>query len=133
MAQKSAVARGFPDDMGTYSMVSSIWTSAFALGSFVGPTASGALYEVVGFEWAMAFTAGWNTAVFILLLVSIMAERFSRDKEGERKGLFQKVEKGSYGSVQREEEKEVFTSQAEALLHSQDGCQTLRARNMSKE
>ena len=40
-AQRSAVARGFPDDMTTYSLISSIWTAAFALGAFVGPTAVG--------------------------------------------------------------------------------------------
>ena len=40
-AQRSAVARGFPDDMTTYSLISSIWTAAFALGAFVGPTVAG--------------------------------------------------------------------------------------------
>ena len=40
-AQRSAVARGFPDDMSTYSLISSIWTAAFALGAFVGPTVAG--------------------------------------------------------------------------------------------
>ena len=40
-AQTSAVANGFPDGITTYALVSSIWTSAFALGSFVGPSAAG--------------------------------------------------------------------------------------------
>ena len=40
-AQKSAVSRGFPDNLTTYALISSIWTSTFALGAFVGPTAAG--------------------------------------------------------------------------------------------
>ena len=43
-AQRSAVAGGFPDNLTTYAMVSSIWTSAFALGAFVGPTPAGRDY-----------------------------------------------------------------------------------------
>jgi MFS family permease len=43
-AQASAVASGFPDSITTYALVSSIWTSAFALGAFVGPTAAGKLF-----------------------------------------------------------------------------------------
>ena len=41
LAQKSALMSGFPDNLATYSLVSSIWTSSFALGAFVGPTAAG--------------------------------------------------------------------------------------------
>ena len=40
-AQKAALAHGFPDYLSTYSLVSSLWTSTFALGAFVGPVASG--------------------------------------------------------------------------------------------
>ena len=40
-AQRSAVTEGFPDNLSTYAMISSLWTSSFALGAFVGPTASG--------------------------------------------------------------------------------------------
>merc|ERR1719431_114704 len=104
-AQKSAVSRGFPNDVSTYSMVSSIWTSAFALGSFVGPTASGALYEVVGFEWAMVFTAGWNMAVFLLLLASILVDMMGR--KGEKEVLYQRIDGEAYGSI-KGEDKEAF-------------------------
>ena len=38
---RSARAHGFPDTVATYSLISSIWTSSFALGAFVGPTAAG--------------------------------------------------------------------------------------------
>jgi len=71
-AQRSAVSGGFPDNLTTYALVSSLWTSAFALGAFVGPTAAGALYDAVGFEWSTLFTVGWNAAVFIAALSSLL-------------------------------------------------------------
>ena len=40
-AQKAALAKGYPDNLTTYALVSSIWTSTFALGAFVGPTVAG--------------------------------------------------------------------------------------------
>jgi len=75
-AQTSAVASGFPDNINTYALVSSIWTSAFALGAFVGPTAAGTLYEVVGFEWSTMFTVGWNVAVFVAAFNGLLAVGF---------------------------------------------------------
>jgi len=62
-AQTAAVARGFPDSITTYAMVSSIWTSAFAFGAFVGPTVAGALYDGVGFEWSLLFPVVCNLVV----------------------------------------------------------------------
>jgi hypothetical protein len=38
---RSARLHGFPNTVETYSLVSSIWTSAFALGAFLGPTSVG--------------------------------------------------------------------------------------------
>ena len=40
-AQKAAVLSGFPDNVKTYALISSMWTSTFALGAFVGPTTAG--------------------------------------------------------------------------------------------
>ena len=62
-AQRAVLARGFPDNLTTYALVSSIWTSTFALGAFVGPTAAGSLYDLVGFRWSMLFPVGWNVVV----------------------------------------------------------------------
>lgn len=49
---KDAVCMGFPDNINTYGMVSGLWTSSFALGAFVGPSAAGVLYDTIGFPWA---------------------------------------------------------------------------------
>ena len=77
-AQKSAVVMGFPDDISTYSMISSIWTSAFALGAFVGPTVSGALFDAVGFEWSTLFTVSWNMMVCLVTMMTLMVTQCQR-------------------------------------------------------
>ena len=73
-AQRAVLARGFPDNLTTYALVSSIWTSTFALGAFVGPTAAGSLYDLVGFRWSMLFPVGWNVVVG-LAAAAIMLSR----------------------------------------------------------
>jgi len=72
-AMNSALSRGFPDNLTTYAMVSSIWTSAFALGAFVGPTAAGALCDFVGFRWSTLFTLSWNSLVCLAAFISLVA------------------------------------------------------------
>jgi len=72
-AQTAAVARGFPDGIATYAMVSSIWTSAFAFGAFVGPTVAGALYDAVGFEWSLLFPVLCNLVVCLGALTGLVA------------------------------------------------------------
>jgi len=58
---------GFPDAIGTYGLISGIWTSSFALGGFIGPTIAGILYDLVGFRWATQFVLG----SFIILVSDI--------------------------------------------------------------
>ena len=42
----------FPDDVKTYSLVSSLWTAAFAIGSFLGTSLAGVLFDHVGWQWS---------------------------------------------------------------------------------
>lgn len=65
-AHRDAISNGFPDDLGTYGLVSGIWTSAFALGCFVGPSAGGVLFDHIGFRWATVIVA----ALHVLLAVA---------------------------------------------------------------
>ena len=74
-AQKAAIRTGFPDNLTTYALVSSIWTSTFALGAFVGPTAAGSLYDAVGFRWSTLFTVSWNVLVGVAALMLILFNR----------------------------------------------------------
>ncbi|XP_064112402.1 MFS-type transporter SLC18B1-like [Macrobrachium nipponense] len=62
-AHRDAVSNGFPDDLGTYGLVSGIWTSAFALGCFVGPSAGGVLFDHIGFRWATVIVASLHVLV----------------------------------------------------------------------
>lgn len=49
---------GLPDSIETYGLISGLWTSTFALGAFIGPSASGALYDSIGFRKSTIFIIG---------------------------------------------------------------------------
>jgi len=77
-SQRSAVANGYPNDMTTYSLISSLWTSSFALGAFIGPTAAGVLYDLVGFRWSTLFGVCWNLVVTLLTIISILCSLITK-------------------------------------------------------
>ena len=68
---------GYPDSIGTYGLVSGIWTSSFSLGGFIGPSVAGVLYDLVGFRWATQFVSSSFVA-----LVSTYATRPSIERIG---------------------------------------------------
>ena len=74
-AQTAAIDRGFPNTLRTFATISSIWTSTFALGAFVGPSTAGALYDLVGFRWSTLFLVWWNAVVAGFSLTSLMLQR----------------------------------------------------------
>jgi len=124
-AQKAAVARGFPDDISTYSTISSIWTSSFALGAFVGPTTAGALYEVIGFSWAMVFTGGWSLLVLLLMTGNLILSgcKLGVDKE---EASHKKQEEKDYGAIKRRRSRKSRSSrlsEREPLLTPMGGFQ----------
>jgi len=120
-AQRSAVMSGFPDNIGTYAMVSSIWTSSFALGAFVGPTASGALYDAVGFSWSTMFTVGWNAAVCVITIVCLLGERLRQLRQGE----YASLEDGSFKHPTAGKETDRLIDEGHASLTYTDGYQSL--------
>lgn len=70
-ALKTAIDNGFSEGLDTYGLVSGLWTSIFAFGAFVGPSASGALYDAIGFPKSVYFIIVWHAivaAVFIIFL-----------------------------------------------------------------
>lgn len=54
-ALRTSIQNGFTDGLETYGLVSGLWTSVFALGAFIGPSISGALYDSVGFRKSVYF------------------------------------------------------------------------------
>ncbi|KAG0716838.1 MFS-type transporter SLC18B1 [Chionoecetes opilio] len=64
-AHRDALAHGFPDDLSTYGLVSGIWTSTFALGCFIGPSAGGVLMDYIGFAWSSVIVAALHVVVAV--------------------------------------------------------------------
>ena len=77
---RCAINAGCPNDLTTYSLVSSLWTSSFALGAFVGPTAAGLLYDKVGFSWSTLFPIGFNVAVALGTLVGLLFKYYGETR-----------------------------------------------------
>nr|CAD7448874.1 unnamed protein product [Timema bartmani] len=67
-ALQSTVAKGFPDDMTTYGIISGLWLSSFSLGAFLGPSIAGLLFDLVKFRKGTLFII---TLHFIVLLLSV--------------------------------------------------------------
>ncbi|XP_042859974.1 MFS-type transporter SLC18B1-like [Penaeus japonicus] len=74
-AHKDAVANGFPDDIGTYGLVAGLWTSAFALGAFVGPSVAGILFDWCGFAWATVFVVVLHLVVAVSFALHMCISR----------------------------------------------------------
>lgn len=70
----------YPDSVSTFSLVSGVWTSAFALGNFVGPSIAGVLYDQVGFRWGTAPVQG----VILLMVVVTSLAKLYHDKRRQR-------------------------------------------------
>ena len=72
-AQMAAVASGYPDSMEMQAVVSGLFTSSFALGNFCGPTISGVLYDIIGFEYNLLVL---QALVVMVLVFNILAWLF---------------------------------------------------------
>ncbi|XP_076326301.1 MFS-type transporter SLC18B1-like isoform X2 [Tachypleus tridentatus] len=49
-ALRDTIKRGFPDDLTTHGLVSSLFASSASLGSFIGPSVGGYLLEKIGYR-----------------------------------------------------------------------------------
>lgn len=67
--------RGLPDNIETYGLISGLWTSTFALGAFVGPSVSGALFDSIGFRKATIFVIACHSIVACILIIILALER----------------------------------------------------------
>ena len=48
--EKTAMAKGFDDDINTNILIAALWNASFNLGSFLGPTISGFAVQAFGFR-----------------------------------------------------------------------------------
>lgn len=74
-ALRTAVRNGFSDNIETYGIISGIWTSTFALGAFVGPTVSGALYDSIGFAKSTIFIIIMHTVAALVVILYFIFEK----------------------------------------------------------
>ena len=92
----------YPEDVKTYSLVSSLWTAAFAIGSFLGTSLAGLLFDNIGWEWSCAAVQG---LIFTTLVPSLVAA--CQDKKGKSKSL----EGINHEAKKKEEGKNLKTDQ----------------------
>ncbi|XP_054273005.1 MFS-type transporter SLC18B1-like isoform X2 [Macrosteles quadrilineatus] len=71
----SAVAAGFNDDIGTYGILSGLWSASFSLGAFIGPSVAGVLYDKVGFRNGTLFVIIIHSALFVVCTCFITFEK----------------------------------------------------------
>ncbi|XP_058823767.1 MFS-type transporter SLC18B1-like isoform X1 [Topomyia yanbarensis] len=72
---RTAIAKGLPDSIETYGLISGLWTSTFAFGAFVGPSVSGLLFDAIGFRGSTVFIVGLQIIVGTIILLFIMFDR----------------------------------------------------------
>ncbi|XP_076349795.1 MFS-type transporter SLC18B1-like isoform X2 [Tachypleus tridentatus] len=77
-ALRNTVDRGFPNDLTTYGLVSSMFTSTMALGAFVGPTVGGYLLDVIGFRKGTTLLFGIELGVMAIVCIYYTSTRIKR-------------------------------------------------------
>ena len=80
----------YPDSVSTFSLVSGVWTSAFALGNFLGPTIAGVLYDQVGFRWGTAPVQG---VILLMVVVTSLAKLHHRRQKVFNDKLYEERQK----------------------------------------
>lgn len=66
---------GLADNIETYGLISGLWTSTFALGAFIGPSVSGALYDSIGFRQSTMFVIGVHLVVALIIALFMICDR----------------------------------------------------------
>ena len=74
----------YPEDVKTYSLVSSVWTAAFAIGSFLGTSLAGLLFDHIGWKWSCAAVQGLISTTLVLSLVAACHDQKGKSKSLER-------------------------------------------------
>lgn len=74
---KGALIVGLPQNINTYELVSSMFTSSLFLGNFIGPILGGYLYELFGFGWGSHFFILYNVIICLVTLICIYLWRNS--------------------------------------------------------
>ena len=89
VAHREAIEAGFPDNLDTYALISGLWTSAFALGAFIGPTFAGVLVDKFTFRDACLLVIAAEVSVLALSIayLTVHIVRAKRRKDNGRFGI----------------------------------------------
>ena len=71
----------FPVDVHTYSLVSSLWTAAYAVGSFLGTSLAGLLFDNIGWAWSCTVVQGLIAIVLAFSVAATHVVRRRKQKE----------------------------------------------------
>ena len=71
--------------MTTFSLVSSLWTAAYALGSFLGNSLAGLLYDTFGWRWGCVIVQSLLLVTIAFSLRAASSARMNNYKELEGK------------------------------------------------
>ena len=78
--RSTLAATDLPETVSTFSLVSGLWTAAFALGNFAGPSLAGVIYEQVcryrmlsSFIYCYLLLSRVVSAIYYLVLSSAMS------------------------------------------------------------
>ncbi|XP_077516656.1 MFS-type transporter SLC18B1-like [Amblyomma americanum] len=72
---RDTLKRGFPDDLSTYGLVSSVFTVSHSMGAFVGPTLGGYLLEVIGYRMGTMVLLGNELLLICALCIYVTVHR----------------------------------------------------------
>ncbi|CAL4100791.1 unnamed protein product [Meganyctiphanes norvegica] len=104
-AIRAALVAGFPDNLITYGLVSGLWSTAFYLGAFLGPTITGIMIDNLGFGWSSVVVL----ALHLLVAGNIMSYfcyNYTSDKttDGISENIIETLQllttSGTYGSLE---------------------------------
>uniref|UniRef100_T1J6T3 Major facilitator superfamily (MFS) profile domain-containing protein n=1 Tax=Strigamia maritima TaxID=126957 RepID=T1J6T3_STRMM len=79
--RKEVLFHGFPDNIKTYGLLSSLWISGLSLGSFLGPILSGVFYDAIGFQYTAIIIVGMHIMVAVLSFASYQYSRHRNIKK----------------------------------------------------
>jgi len=96
-ALRSATAAGYSQNVSTCATISSIYTSSFSIGAFVGTIVTGTLFQLYGFDYAMLFPILSNLLVFLFTALGLFKCCFV-----EEKSIMLNNNRKNYGAINHE-------------------------------
>ncbi|XP_055930533.1 MFS-type transporter SLC18B1-like [Argiope bruennichi] len=77
---KHTVQRGFPDEVGTYGLISGLLFSSACLGAFIGPSIGGILIDYAGYKVATAAVVGVETLVTAICGIRLLIRMLRKER-----------------------------------------------------